>query len=667
MHTNPIQITIDGRQVTVDASVTILEAARQHGIDIPTLCHHPALSSWGGCRLCVVEVDRSPRLAASCVMPVRNGMEVVTVNAAITASRRMTLELLFAERNHNCMFCPDSGRCELQKMAYAMQMDHLTVNQTFPAFPVDVTGEYMTIDHNRCILCGRCVRACQEIAGNYVLGFHLRGPATVIGFDLMDTREASTCINCGACLQMCPTGAISNRYRTHYSVKGQKAEQYTITSACSACGLLCPTQATVRDNQLIRIEGILSGAEGRPERGQLCYKGRFEVLKTRAHRLRVPMIKDQQGHWQTQSWEYAMDRITDRFQAVRDNERFGIASGRLSNENLMLFKTLMADQWNARVDTLDGDHFRNLKTFLEATAGSPKGQPCWQKIVDADVVLVVGADPNDSHPLLLSLLRQACIEKKIRIAVIGQTVLADLFSTDYLPVMSGDLTGTLNRLAAMVTSLDKPSRTKIGDNDPQQATLSGIALAYKGAKHPFILVGGQVTGAKDDSGLGELFRLALLKAEGTGHRAPVVILTPASNSMAAWRLGLSGPKALEGKHGTGFVLIGDEPDADLDTVAQCLQKPDFLAVATPYINAALAEIAQVLLPTPLCLEEDGSYMGLDYARTVFKPGVLDPPPGVKRTWETLQALAQQAPAAATPLAWADILLKTEKAITQPPQ
>jgi formate dehydrogenase major subunit len=667
MNTNPIQITIDGRQVTVDASVTILEAARQHGIDIPTLCHHPALSSWGGCRLCVVAVDQSPRLAASCVMPVRNGMEVVTVNAAITASRRMTLELLFAERNHNCMFCPDSGRCELQKMAYAMQMDHLTVNQTFPAFPVDVTGEYMTIDHNRCILCGRCVRACQEIAGSYVLGFHLRGPSTVIGFDLMDTREASTCINCGACLQVCPTGAISNRYRTHYSVKGQKAEQHTITSACSACGLLCPTQATVRDNQLIRIEGVLSGAEGRPDRGQLCYKGRFEVLKTRAHRLRVPMVKDQQGHWQAQSWDHALYRITDRLQAAGESERFGIASGRLSNENLMLFKALMADQWNARVDTLDGDHFRNLKSFLEATAGSPQAQPRWQKIVDADVVLIVGADPHDSHPLLLSLLRQACIEKKIRIAVIGQTLLADFFSTDYLPVMPGDLTRTLNCLAAMVTSRGNSSRTMVVDNDPQQAALSDIALAYKGAKNPFILVGRQVTGAKDDSGLDELSRLALLKEEWTGQSAPVVILTPASNSMAAWRLGLSGPGATESKHGSGLLLLGDEPDADLDAVAERLQKPDFLAVATPYINAALAEMAQVLLPTPLCLEEDGSYMGLDWTTTVFKPGVLDPPPGVKRTWETLQALAQQSPDRATPLAWADILLKTGKAITQPPQ
>ena len=134
-NTKPVKLTIDGKEITVEDSMTILEAAQQNGISIPTLCHHPALSNWGGCRLCVVEVDKSPKLAASCVMPVRNGMEVVTQNAAITASRRLSLELLFAERNHNCMFCPQSGDCELQQMAYDLQMDHLTVSQNFRNSP----------------------------------------------------------------------------------------------------------------------------------------------------------------------------------------------------------------------------------------------------------------------------------------------------------------------------------------------------------------------------------------------------------------------------------------------------------------------------------------------------------------------------------------------------
>ncbi|MBW2086294.1 MAG: (2Fe-2S)-binding protein, partial [Deltaproteobacteria bacterium] len=187
-----IKLTIDEKEVVVEEGATILDAARQNDIYIPTLCHHPALSNWGGCRLCVVEVDGNPRLAASCVMPVREGMEVVTTNERIIEARRIILEFLFSERNHFCMICAQSGDCELQSLAYELQMDHLTVPQSFEEFPLDITNEYMVIDHNRCVLCGRCVRACHEIAGAYVLNFHNRGPETMIGFDFNDSREEST-------------------------------------------------------------------------------------------------------------------------------------------------------------------------------------------------------------------------------------------------------------------------------------------------------------------------------------------------------------------------------------------------------------------------------------------------------------------------------------------
>ena len=130
-----VNLKIDGKEVLVEEGSTILEAARQNGITIPTLCHHPALSAWGGCRICVVEVDGSPKLVASCVTTVREGMEVVTTNDQIIESRRTILEFLFAERNHNCMFCPQSGDCELQDLAYELQMDHLTVSFSFDKFP----------------------------------------------------------------------------------------------------------------------------------------------------------------------------------------------------------------------------------------------------------------------------------------------------------------------------------------------------------------------------------------------------------------------------------------------------------------------------------------------------------------------------------------------------
>jgi formate dehydrogenase major subunit len=663
-----VKLTIDDQEVSVDASLTILEAARQNGLDIPTLCHHPALSNWGGCRLCVVEVDKSPKLVASCVMPVRNGMEVVTDNAAITASRRMTLELLFAERNHNCMFCPDSGQCELQKMAYALQMDHLTVSQSFARFPTDVTGEYMTIDHNRCILCGRCVRGCQEIAGCHVLGFHNRGPKTLVGFDLLEPREASTCINCGACLQVCPTGAISSRYRTHYAVKGQPAERDTIASLCAGCGLLCPTLAVVRDNQLIKIEGFLSGTDGRPDRGQLCYKGRFEVLKTQGERLLVPMVKESNGRWREQSWEKALNTITERLTAMKlrngASELFGFVSGALSNESLMLFKELMVDGWGTRsVDTLDGDRFRSLVAIQGNGAKAAFKESSWDRVGRADMILVVGVDLQKTHPMLLSLLRRAHIEDKRFVAAIGTIEGAALFSSDYLPVEENDLPAVLALLGGKAGASAKPAKGKPVLSSEQHAALQRIAQAYATAQAPLIFAGSHPSGSAAAKGLAELYKLVRVKEGRPGQNTALVVLKPSANSAGAWRLGVAARSVPINTAGGGLLLLGEERGEALGPWQKGAPAPDFLAVITPYFDTALAEIAEVLLPRPLWLEEDGTYTGMDGAEIFFKPKVLDPPKGVKPTWEILNDLAQRIDAPGAARSWQEIRTKAGQLLT----
>lgn len=638
-----VTLTIDGKQVAVNESTTILEAAQRSGIDIPTLCHHPALSNWGGCRLCVVEVDKSPKLVASCVMPVRNGMEVVTQNAAIAASRRLTIEFLFAERNHNCMFCPDSGDCELQKMAYALGMDHLSVSQAFTPFPTDVTGEYMTFDHNRCILCGRCVRACQEIAGCQVLGFHNRGPKTLVGFDLLESRKDSACINCGACLQVCPTGAISSRYRTHYAVKGQPVEKRIADSFCTECGLLCPIRAITRDNQILRIEGILGGADSRPDRGQLCYKGRFEVLKTHGRRLTSPMIKDVQGQWQTVSLSQALDTITANFEATGTREGqcslFGIVSSKVSNEVLVLFKEMMVEHWGTGwIDTLDGDHYRSLSAALNTGIPGQMRESSWKRIAGADMVLMAGADPQTTHPMLVSLLRRAYLEQQATIAVIGQARNAHLFSSHVLRVPDEDLAAVLSSLCALVDGAHAMSAEgKYLLKTEQRAILNQIVQACAAARSALIIAGEGLTSPSAASALGELVKLVRIKAADSGD-VSLVVLKSAVNSAAAFRLGIPSPEAQTDYTGAGLVLLGDEQGDDLGQWLQSRIAADFLAVITPYFDPGMAARANLMLPKPLGLEEDGSYTTSDGAETIYKPKVLDPPDGVLRTWEILQKL-----------------------------
>lgn len=658
-----VKLTINGREITVDESSTILEAARQNGIDIPTLCHHSALSNWGGCRLCVVAVDNSPKLVASCVMPVRNGMTVVTDNEAITASRRLTLELLFAERNHNCMFCPQSGDCELQKMAYALQMDHLTVSQSFSEYPTDATGEYMTIDHNRCILCGRCVRACQEIAGSYVLGFHNRGPRTLIGFDLLENRENSACTNCGACLQMCPTGAISSRYRAHYNVKGQPVADKTITAVCADCGLLCPTRTVVRDNQLIEVQGLLANAGGRPDSGQLCYKGRFEVLKTHGTRLLVPMVKDELGYWREKDWQTAMDHLTQSLAGLKagsgPDALFGLASSDQSNETLLLFKELMTAGWGTRhVDTLDGGYYRRLAAARNNGAKGLPTEASWKTIAAADMVLVIGADPHQSHPMLVSLLRRAFIERAVPIAVIGRTDRASLFSTHYLALGDEALPSVLGALAGKVaTPADStgPSALTPEQND----TLDAVARAYISATSPLILAGTHLTEPAAGA-LQDLFRIARSKEALMGQSALVCFLKPATNSMAAWRMGVAARQQQHGSVQGGLLLVDDEQDLALTALKALQPVPRFLAVISPYFNAALAEVTHVMLPKPLWWEEDGTYTSMDGTEQIYKPKVLDPPAGIPCTWEILQGLARRIDAPGAGKGWEDIKIRAEQ-------
>ncbi len=205
-----INLRIDDTPVQAEPGQTILVAARGVGIRIPTLCQVDALSPVGACRLCLVEIRNwNGRLVPACATPAQEGLDVVANSDKLTTLRRTILELLFSERNHICAFCVSSGHCELQDLATELGMDHVTFPYRFPSLPVDATHPKFGLDHNRCVLCGRCVRACSEVEGAYTWGFSGRGVATLVEADLGDPWGASkTCTACGKCVQACPVGAL---------------------------------------------------------------------------------------------------------------------------------------------------------------------------------------------------------------------------------------------------------------------------------------------------------------------------------------------------------------------------------------------------------------------------------------------------------------------------
>ena len=204
-------LVIDEQEVSAQAGQTILEVARENDIDIPTLCHLDGLSDVGACRLCLVEIKGSNKLLPACVATVQEGMEVSTNTERLKKHRRTILELLFAERNHVCSVCVSNGHCELQTLAQEQGLTHVRLPYRHPELSVDASHERFTADHNRCILCTRCVRACAEIEGAHVWDVMGRGVDSMIISDLHEEWGKSTCTRCGKCVQVCPTGALFDK------------------------------------------------------------------------------------------------------------------------------------------------------------------------------------------------------------------------------------------------------------------------------------------------------------------------------------------------------------------------------------------------------------------------------------------------------------------------
>ncbi len=207
-----VTMRIDGKDVSARSDETILAVSRQNGIDIPTLCSLEGLSGWGACRLCLVEIKSTPKLLPACMTLVQEGMEVTTDTPRLRKYRRMVMELLFSERNHVCSVCVSNGKCEMQSMAQRLGMTHVSIPYLYPRMEVDSSNDLFRMDHNRCILCTRCIRVCDEIEGAHTWDAKGRGIDARIISDLNEPwGDSETCTRCGKCVHVCPTGALSQK------------------------------------------------------------------------------------------------------------------------------------------------------------------------------------------------------------------------------------------------------------------------------------------------------------------------------------------------------------------------------------------------------------------------------------------------------------------------
>jgi len=323
-----ITLVIDGVECRAAKGDSILQVARRNDIYIPTLCWMEGLTPIGSCRMCVVEAEGNPKLLTACTTPAENGMKVHTKTDKLKQYRLQILELLFAGRNHFCMFCSQTGDCELQRLAIEHGMDKVRYPFLYEPFHNDATDPNIQLDHNRCILCLRCIRVCAEKVGAHTLDLEKRGWGTNVTADLGKMLgESDTCVSCGACAQVCPTGTITLRDFVYRGRRNDCDDQ--VESICPLCSLGCRIKAYVRTGSVARVEGLSANS---PDGGQLCHRGRWGLPKsTERDRLKAPMIRTGSS-FREASWEEVLNLIASKLGTASKANRAGALLSELSTD-----------------------------------------------------------------------------------------------------------------------------------------------------------------------------------------------------------------------------------------------------------------------------------------------------------------------------------------------
>ncbi|MFT3894602.1 MAG: molybdopterin-dependent oxidoreductase [Anaerolineales bacterium] len=630
-----VNLTINGKQIEVTEGTTVLNAARQNGIKIPTLCDHPNLTPYGGCRLCMVEVKGMRVPMAACTMPASNGMIVETETPALKKSRNVVLSLLFSERNHFCMFCQVSGGdCELQNAAYDEEMTHWQMQPQWTNFPVDTSHPYFVLDNNRCILCRRCIRACAEMSGNFTLGVEERGAATIVIADTNIPLGQSTCVSCGSCVQVCPTGALIDRQSAYL---GHEKNLTTVRSICRGCSMGCGIVIHTRDNRIVKITGDYENENA----GTLCKYGRFKPLDEKRTRLTTP-LKRVNGQLTATSWEDALATLTEKFSASKGKVA-AVASTRLSVEALSAFKSLFADGLNSKMVTTteEGNLTALQSAFVEQNGSSIEGK--LDTLRTADCVLLVGADLTTTNEVASFYIKRN-LPKGTRLIIIDPNAngMDDLANINLKPV-AGTEAAVLSALEAAVVK-EGLARGTVDENivslkaaldicELNAEDVTDAARMLAEAVAPIIVFGKGLTAAGNPGAMEALVRLANVIGASDSERKGLLSVKGGSNSLAASLLGLE--NQLEVKDEAVYVALGD--DFASKKLVEKLQKVPYLVVQASY-ESELTNRADLVLPVNVWAEEAGYALNAE-GRLQFAYAAVTAPEGVRSNVEVLKNVA----------------------------
>jgi formate dehydrogenase major subunit len=547
----PITVTIDGQPCAGVAGQTILDIASAHGIHIPTLCYLKGLSTWGGCRMCIVEIKGSPKVVPSCATPALDGQEITAHSPRLEMLRRNTLELLFSERNHICPICPmNKGDCDLQNSAYEHGMDRVRYPYLFPALPVDVSGTYFGIDHNRCILCTRCVRSCDEQEGVHTLDIAARGEKNRVVVDLNATFGTSeTCTQCGVCVANCPTGALFDKAQFY---RGKLHACQVVHTTCQECPVGCGVEVYTKENRIVNV----LGDPATHNHGHLCRHGRYETWAEPRERITQPLVR-RDGKLVPATWDEATAAIKEALDGTPNWQTGLLVTPRLTNEAGRAVQRL-------------SERFERIGMFVHHHEAALVAQPetikdGLRKIDEADGVILLGVQLARDHGVLAARVRNAVRRRGAKLLVFH----------------------------ARKSDLDQYADVAANIVSMERSFWKQVATTLAGVKHPVLVYGPDAMSPIGVTVLERLIRVFEAKKSGSG---PAVVAVPRSTNS----LGLAGldiealeeiapwldAKPLSYLH----IVAGDEPDGaarllEERHVEALLSHLDCLVVQAAYASA----------------------------------------------------------------------------------
>ncbi|NEW88804.1 formate dehydrogenase subunit alpha [Rhodopseudomonas sp. WA056] len=453
-----VTLTIDGRSVSVPEGTSIMRAAMEIGTAIPKLCATDMVDAFGSCRLCLIEIDGRSGTPASCTTPVADGLVVHTQTERLKQIRKGVMELYISDHPLDCLTCSANGDCELQDMAGAVGLRDVRYGYSGEKHPnpgLDESNPYFTYDASKCIVCSRCVRACEEVQGTFALTIAGRGFDSVVSPGMQESFLGSECMSCGACVQACPTATLNEK-----SVIEIGTPERSVVTTCAYCGVGCTFKAEMRGEELVRM---VPYKDGKANRGHSCVKGRFAWgYANHKERILNPMIRSSISEpWREVSWDeafaYAASELK-RIQAKYGRDSVGgITSSRCTNEETFLVQKLIrAGFGNNNVDTCARVCHSPTGYGLSTAFGTSAGTQDFDSVEHADVVMIIGANPTDGHPVFASRLKKR-LRQGARLIVIDPRRIdlvrsAHIEAAQHLPLKPGTNVAVLTAMAHVIVT-----------------------------------------------------------------------------------------------------------------------------------------------------------------------------------------------------------------------